>query len=274
MLTARNSMRMTILKKNAALLFAFLFSTNAYAAHPLITDDTSTQGKGKVQIEINSEFSSEKEQTQRLSVDETGGKAGAALSYGIADNIDLVVGMPLKWYTFKEGGMIVAYESGIGDMGIELKWRLLESEESGMSLALKPGLSIPTGDELKRLGNGALSAGLTLISTHEGRLGALHCNLGYSRNAYGIKENDEAARNDIWHASLAAELNMTGNIRSVANIGVETNEDKTSDIHPVFLIGGLICSIGENLDIDLGLKCGLNKAETDTTFLAGLASRF
>jgi hypothetical protein len=263
-----------MLKKSTILFAAFFFTGNAFAAHPLITDDTGTQGKGKFQIEINSELSTDKEQENGLSVKERGGEAGATLSYGITDNIDLVFGVPLQWYTIKEGGMSVADESGIGDMGIELKWRLFESEESGMSLALKPGLSIPTGNELKGLGNGALSAGLTLISTHEGRLGALHCNLGYSSNAYGIKENNETARNDIWHASLAAELNMTGNIRSVANIGVESNEDKTSDIHPVFLIGGLIWSVHENLDIDLGLKCGLNKTETDTTFLAGLAARF
>ena len=59
-----------------------------------------------------------------------------------------------------------------------------------------------------------------------------------------------------------------------SRIGVETNEDKTSDIHPVFLIGGLICCIDENLDPDLGLKCGLNEAETDRAVLAGLAMRF
>ncbi len=159
-------------------------------------------------------------------------------------------------------------------MTVELKWRFFESEENGMSLALKPGLSIPTGNEQKGLGNGALTGGVTLIATHEGRLGVLHCNLGYLRNDYGIEENNMSARNDIWQASLAAELNLTGSLRSVLNIGVETNEDKTSDIHPVFLIGGLICCIDENLDLDLGLKCGLNEAETDRAVLAGLAVRF
>ncbi|NTV04958.1 MAG: transporter [Chlorobiaceae bacterium] len=263
-----------MLKKNVLLILTLFFSGNAYAAHPLITDDTGTQGKGKFQIEINSEFSTDKEQENGLSVKERGGAVGATLSYGISHNIDLVVGMPLQWHTIKEEGMTVADESGIGDMGIELKWRLIEAEEGGMSLALKPGLSIPTGDEHKGLGNGVVSGGVALIATHEGRLGALHCNLGYRLNDYGIEENNMAARNDIWHASLAAEINLTDNFRSVANIGVETNEDITSEVPPVFLIGGLICSIHENLDIDLGLKCGLNEAETDTTFLAGLAARF
>lgn len=257
----------------SAALF-LLLSSSAFAAHPLITDDTGTQGKGKFQLEINSEFATDKEKENGIAIKERAGETAAALSCGIAENIDLVVGLPLQWYTQREGGMITADESGIGDMSVELKWRVLDSEENGISLALKPGLSIPTGSEEKGLGYGRVSGGVTMIATREGRLGALHCNLGYSHSEYGIEEENEAARNDLWHASLAAELNMTDNLRSVANIGVETNEDKTSDIHPVFLIGGLICSLTENLDIDLGLKCGLNKAETDTTFLAGLAARF
>ena len=261
-------------KTTAAAGLLLLLSSSAFAAHPLITDDSGTQGKGKFQLEINSEFATDKEKENGIAIKERAGETAAALSCGIAENIDLVVGLPLQWYTQREGGMITADESGIGDMSVELKWRVLDSEENGISLALKPGLSIPTGSEEKGLGYGRVSGGVTMIATREGRLGALHCNLGYSHSEYGIEEENEAARNDLWHASLAAELNMTDNLRSVANIGVETNEDKTSDIHPVFLIGGLICALSENLDVDLGLKCGLNKAETDTTFLAGLAARF
>jgi hypothetical protein len=265
---------MTMLKKSAVFFFTLLFFSNAYAAHPLITDDTGTQGKERFQFEINSEFSTDKEQSNGLSVQKTGSEAAADLSYGITDNIDLVVGIPIQWYTIKEGGSRTVNDTGIGDMTVELKWRFFETEESGMSLALKPGLSIPTGTEEKGFGCGRFLGGVTMIATSEGRLGAVHCNLGYSSNEYSIKENNETARNDIWYASLAAELNITGDIQSVANIGVETNKDKTSDIHPVFLLGGMIYSINENLNVDLGLKYGLNEAETDTTFLVGLASRF
>ena len=33
-----------------------VYQAAAFAAHPLITDDAGTQGKGKSQIELNSEF--------------------------------------------------------------------------------------------------------------------------------------------------------------------------------------------------------------------------
>lgn len=63
-------------------------------------------------------------------------------------------------------------------------------------------------------------------------------------------------------------------MRLVANIGIETNEEHSEDTHPVFLIGGMIWGVSENFDLDLGLKCGLNDAETDTALLAGVAARF
>jgi hypothetical protein len=44
---------------------------------------------------------------------------------------------------------------------------------------------------------------------------------------------------------------------------MERNPEKTSDIHPAFILGGLIYAVSGNLDIDLGVKAGLNMTETD-----------
>ncbi|HBH61146.1 MAG TPA: transporter, partial [Nitrospiraceae bacterium] len=52
------------------------------------------------------------------------------------------------------------------------------------------------------------------------------------------------------------------------------NPDKELTSHPAFVLGGLIYSITENFDIDTGVKAGLNKPETDLTFLAGMAVRY
>ena len=37
-------------------------SSPFFAAHPLITDDTGTQGKGKFQLEVNREYGYDKEE--------------------------------------------------------------------------------------------------------------------------------------------------------------------------------------------------------------------
>ena len=44
---------------------------------------------------------------------------------------------------------------------------------------------------------------------------------------------------------------------------MERNPDKTSNTHPAFILGGLIYSILESIAIDVGVKGGLNKPETD-----------
>ncbi len=259
-----------MLKKIVILTTAMLTSAGAYAAHPLITDDTGTQGTGKFQIEVTSEFSD----NEAGVFEENGGEIAAALSYGISENIDLVIGMPYQWYSFRESAVTVAEDDGIGDLSLELKWRFLDTGEQGTSFALKPGVSIPTGSEEAGSGSGAVSGGVLLIATHSGRLGAVHGNIGYTRAGYASEAVENVSRKDIWHASFAGEINLTEALRAVADIGIETNEDLSSDTHPAYLIGGMIYSINEDMEIDLGVKCGLNEAETDFAFLAGYTARF
>lgn len=251
-------------------LMLMLVSFPLRAAHPLITDDTGTQGTGRFQLEVNSEFIDNEDGT----VEESGGEAAMILSYGIAENIDLILGLPYVWYKVSEHGLTVADEDGIGDFSFEIKWRFFEYEDRGLSIALKPAVSFPTGDEKKGLGNGEISGGGALLVSKEGVLGKLHLNLGYMRNEYGLDEDDLFLRKDIWHASFAGEINVTADMVGVCNVGVETNPEKGKDNHPAFILTGLIYSITNDFDIDAGVKWGLSDAEADTTWLTGLALRF
>ncbi|MDI7260064.1 MAG: transporter [Thermodesulfobacteriota bacterium] len=253
-------------------LTMFMYSTAAFAAHPLITDDTGTQGKGKFQVEVNSEFNYDREKEEGVMTKETGAEIGTILSYGIRDNIDIVLGMPFQWLKIKEDGELTSRESGISDLSLEVKWRFYEKDD--LSFALKPGITLPTGKEKKGLGNGRPSYGLTFITTKELGPWVLHFNLGYTRNEYKLREDREANRKDIWHVSLASEVEAVKNLKLVGNIGIERNPEKVSTKHPAFILGGLIYSISENVDIDFGIKGGLNKPETDFTILAGIAFRF
>ncbi len=250
----------------------------SYAAHPLITDDTGTQGKGNFQIEVNSEFSTDEERVfdedtgEAVTGKTTGGEVASILSYGLTDDIDVVLGVPYVWAKTEIDGDVDSDEDGISDISIELKWRL--HEKDGLGFALKPAVILPTGDEEKGLGNGKASYGLMFITTKEIEPWAFHLNLGYMHNEYKLEEDMAANRKGIWHASLATQAEVLKDLTAVANVGVETNPDKKSNTHPAFLLGGVIYSIKENLDIDAGIKAGLNKPETDLTLLAGMAMRF
>jgi len=238
------------------MVVVLLWSGLAFAAHPLITDDTGTQGKGKFQFEVNGEY-----------VNDNGNSVteiAAIFSAGITDNLDLVVGMPYQFLRTKDGDGNRTTENSISDTSIELKWRLYEKE--GLSFALKPGVTFPTGKDEKGLGDGRASYSLFFITTKEMGPFTLHLNLGYIKNRTELR--------DIRHYSLAGEYKPVKDLRIVANIGGETNADRGSNVHPIFLLGGVIYSFRENIDMDFGIKTGLNKAEADYAVLAGLTYRF
>lgn len=242
-------------------LFLALSFSYSYAAHPLITDDTGTQGKGKFQLELNSEYGVEKEN----GVTEKTFEFAPTLSYGLTDTIDIVVGVPYQRIKVEDGG--TAKESGLSDMSIEAKWRFFEKE--GLSFAIKPGISIPTGDENKGLGTGKVGYSAYFITTKEMKPVNIHLNLGYIRN-----ENKFDERKNILHASLAGEYEATEKLKIVANVGTETNPDKASNVSPAFALAGVVYSITENVSVDAGYKYGLNKPETDNTYLFGVAIKF
>jgi hypothetical protein len=238
-----------------------------WAAHPLITDDSGTQGKNKFQLEVNGQYDSEKETVAGVSTKSTGGQVGATFSYGIVENADLILGVAYVWGKVEEEGRAVYDEKGISDTTLALKWRFFEKE--GWSFALKPGVSFPTGDENKGLGTGKTGYHVFFIASKEAASWAFHANLGYIQ-----KENKFDEEKNIWHASLATTYEVVKDLKVVGNIGIERSPDKTSNHDPAFLLGGAIYSISKNFDLDFGVKYGFSSSETDLSFLAGIAFRF
>jgi len=244
-------------------------SSHVWASHPLITDDSGTQGKGKFQLEVNGQYDSDKETDAGTTVRTTGGQLGGALSYGLIDTADVILGVPYQWVRVRTDGIVDSRERGVSDTTLEVKWRFYE--KSGASFALKPGVSLPTGNDEKGLGSGKVGYSVFFISSWDANPWELHINLGYRRNENTV-DVDEVK--DIWHASMAAAYKVVDDLKVVANIGVERNPNKASDRDPAFALGGIIYAVNENFDVDFGVKAGLNRAETDYSFLAGTAFRF
>jgi hypothetical protein len=250
------------------LMMSLFVSGRAFAAHPLITDDTGTQGKGRAQLEFIGQYGIEKEN----GVTEKGLEVPTTpfLSYGLSNTMDLVFGLPYASVRVEDTGATTAVR-GATDMSIELKARV--HEKDGWSFAVKPGVSLPTGDEEKGLGSGRISYSAFVIATREAEPWAFHVNVGYMRNEYKLQADEDANRKDIWHVSVASQVEVVSNLNLAVNVGMERNPDRTSDTDPAFALAGFIYSITDNLDIDLGIKKALNKPETDTTILAGITWR-
>lgn len=250
----------TITTTAAMLLY---LNSSAFAAHPLITDDAGTLGRSVFQMELNSEYGHDDENGVEDEVTEV----ATTLSYGATEQIDIVLGVPYQWLRGEENGETYLREDGVADLSLEVKWQLFARD--AFSIALKPGVFLPTGDDDKGFGSGELGGSLFLISTYGAGPFALHANLGYFRN-----NNEAGDETDLWHASLAAQYALNDSVTVVANTGFERNPTPEADDHPAFLLAGLIVALSKNVDVDFGVKAGLTDPETDIAALAGISWRW
>jgi hypothetical protein len=99
--------------------------------------------------------------------------------------------MPYEKTKIREDGDTIHNEDGIADLTLEAKWRFFE--KGGFAMALKPGVSFPTGNHNKGFGTGRDDLRSALHSHAGHRPVSLHLNAGYRRN-----ENETDERKDIW----------------------------------------------------------------------------
>lgn len=67
------------------------------------------------------------------------GSAGAEINYGAAPNVQVTVGLPVA-YAHDSAGT----EWGAGDIAVSLKYRFYHNENLGLSIAVFPGVTLPT----------------------------------------------------------------------------------------------------------------------------------
>jgi hypothetical protein len=245
-----------------AFFLTLISACMAFATQPLITDDVWTQGKGKIQLEVS--FEHDRDDHDAV-VDYTN-QFEAILTYGMLDDVDLVITIPSQFIsTVSHAGR--QRSAGISDVLLEGKWRFYEM--NGLAFAIKPGIVIPSGNEDQGFGTGQVGGQIFLIATRVADPWAFHMNVGYQRNENTVDENT-----NLWHVSLASELRLCQWLKAVANVGMERDTDKHSGAPPAFILGGFVFPVNAKLDLDIGVKGGLTRSESDYSLLAGITMRF
>ena len=228
----------------------------AFPAPPLVPVDAGVQGDGRHQIETNTDWSRQSG---------VAGHVGAfTYTYGVTDKLDLFANLPL---TFQSPG-----GTGVGDYSLGAKWRYYERD--GLALAFKPEFFVPSGDAEKGLGNGKSSLGLTAIASYETGSWTLHGNAGLKYNRYQLDGDDASKRRLVWRTSDAAWYALNQQLRLEADNGVAQNTDRANRTWPAYGLVGVIWSPNETVDLDVGAKFGLNKAEVTRQFGVGVTLHF
>jgi hypothetical protein len=242
----------------------------AFANYPLSTDDTGTQGRLKFQLDTSAEFSWDRATGNAVTTKTAGQSFNLGITAGVLDPLDLVLSLPFSWQQVRENNRTVYDQGGLHDLSLALKWRFVELGPA--SLAIKPAVTFPSGDHDRGLGAARPAYGATLISTVEVKPVAVHANIGYTYQNY--TDADKAAnREQLWNLSVAGTVEVTKQLLVVAEVGAATNANRACATWPLFVTGGLTYSVLDNLDLELGVKGGLNEPATDITILTGVTLR-
>ena len=224
-------------------------------AWALDTDDAGTVAKAGWELEVTADFARDKE----AGVTSKERATGLGLTYGLTDNLDLGVGLG---HVDGEGA------DGLGDAEIGLKWRFYEKD--GLSFAIAPSLSLPTGDDEKGLGTGKVGLGLNFIASKElGDGWNVHGNAAWAHVDFKDQAAKDASNLDLWGFSAAVNKEIVEHLSAGSELGVSRSGDKAVDENPAFGAVEVVYAPSDAMEFTAGYRFGLNDVETDHTFLFG-----
>jgi long-subunit fatty acid transport protein len=251
-------------------------SSLSWAAHPFITDDTGTQGKGNWQLELQGDFLRDDRTAGGVEQKNKLNTYTSVLSYGVLENLDVQVGVGYLSTRASENGITLADESGMSDSTLELKWRFYETND--FSLGLKPVVTLPTGNEDRGLGSGKTSWGVSLLATYEAEPWTFLGNVAYSRARFKDAQTAAESRSDLWRVSGGAAYALSDEVKLVGELGLRSNESRNDAFLPdstsQFGMLGVIYSPTKKIDLDMGFRKNFNRAEFDKAYLLGATFRW
>jgi hypothetical protein len=234
----------------------------AMAFHPLITDDTGTQGMGGSQLEIGYDH----ERIAQADVVEKGTAIPLTYTRGLTDNLDLFIGTARQ----------VSPAGGWSNVGVGAKWRFYENADSGLSLGVVPRLDLPvsTAAEQRGLGSSKTNYSLALLLAQEMPFGLLLANVVAGRDDAGLEENAPGRKNN-WRLSVAPVWRVSDRFNLALDLGALTDPDINNGYWMGFVEVGTVYSANPNLDLSLGVVQFIADGPIhDTNITAGLTWRF
>lgn len=250
-----------MLKKFSAVL-AIALSGPAFAAIPLVTDDTGTQGAGGNQIEVA--FTREKaENNDRVR------EIALVYTRGLNETLDLFIEQGRQTASPAGGNSTSDYTNTI----FGAKWRAWENERK-TSFGVKVSAALPVSEarENAGFGTGKTSYDATLILAQEMEWGTVNANLGAGREKFRNTANDT----DTTHFSVAPVFNLNEQIKFAIDLGIDRSSTDVNAGTTRYAEVGVIYAPSETIELGLGYLRTSDKDSKDVTktLTGGLTWRF
>jgi hypothetical protein len=228
----------------------------SFAAHPLQTEDTGTQGAGNLEIENGLQHTRFDATTQTIYQPQ--------LSLGLATTLDAIVQPAWIWQRTAQERL-----SGMGDTNVDAKWRFWGSDP--LSLALRAGVVLATNEHGMGLTHGKTSEHALLALTWDRSPTTVHLNVGTS---FVPRAAASPARRVMTSVSAAVMQQVDEHLILTldSTFGQSPNPHKAS--WPGTVLAGAIWTVRPGLDVDVGWQRTIDDTPVARTWLAGLTYRF
>ena len=228
----------------------------AFAAHPLQTEDTGTQGAGNLEIE-NGVSNARLDATTRTVYQ-------PQFSLGLAATLDAILQPAWVWQHAPRGGV-----SGPGDTNVDAKWRFWGSDP--LSLAIRAGIELATAERGLGLPRGKAAGHALLALTWDHAATTLHADLGAT---VAPRVAGAPARRTTVNVSGALMQQVDEGLILTLDGAFGQSPDPRRDGWPGTLLAGAIWTARPGLDLDFGWQRSIDDRPVTRTWLAGLTYRF
>ena len=228
----------------------------AFAAHPLQTVDTSTQGTGGIEIANGLSRTRDDATTQTV--------YRPQFSLGLLATLDAIVQPAFVWQDAPWGDA-----SGWGDTNVDAKWRFWGT--GPLSFAIRAGVELSTNDHGFGLTPRKKSDHALLALTWDRASTTVHLNLGTT--AVPRVAASRARRTmDSVSGAVMQRIDEHLILTLDATLGQSPNPHRGP--WPGTVLAGAIWTVKPGLDLDLGLQRSVRDRPVARTWLAGLTYRF
>jgi hypothetical protein len=230
----------------------------AWAAHPMLTEDPGTQGKGNTELELG--FAADKGDP---TFNGRGLLFSPQVSFGLSETVDLIV----QGFWQSQSPVGAPTVRGIGNSLVDLKWRFHESD-GPLALAVRAGVDLPTGDDSTGIGGGQPGVHVLAVAGWTYPDFSVYANAGYAR----VRQS--GTRPNLGFFSVAVTTPEGMPRRTFVEVATYSNTDPTNAQWPALARTGVIHSVNDSLDLDVGIQSRLNASATRVSLLAGATWRW
>lgn len=219
----------------------------------MLSEDTGTQGKGNLELELGYDRSQQAGDKIFLFQPQ--------LSVGGSTTLDLIV-QP-SWLVDQGDTQRL---KGLGDTNLDAKWRFYGKDP--WSYGVRAGFELPTAKQGLGLAHRELSPHAILVATGDFTPLTLDANIGYGR-----APADPTHRGNLYHFSGAATVESAQKVFFLVDLSIDSNPDAQGGSYSAIALAGVIYTIRPGLDIDVGFRNRLNSVGPVQQYLVGITFR-